>query len=481
MRKFEARECQKPIINLMLNNKRANIFASPGTGKTSATLSALTMLDAIDGDVFPALVVAPLRVANVVWESEIQTWKQFSHLKVSKILGSAKERKQAIYKKADIYLINYENLEWLDKTLENWTFNTCVCDESTKIKSHRVSLNKKKDGTKFLRVGGAKNARALVKHLHNFKRWYNLTGTPTPNGIQDIWGQQFAIDGGKALGRNYTAFIDRFFRLSPGSDPRFKKYEPMPGSEDEITSLISNKSVVVDAYDYFDITKPLELDLHFSLDPNSKKIYEQMEKFAIAEIENGTLPIEVMAKNGGSKLMKCRQIASGYLRDEDGNWNNLHCEKIKVLKEIVDSINAPVLVAYYFQKDLEEIMKAFPKAVVMPTGKWQQKVVKDWNDGKIEMLLISPQSAGHGLSLQHGGNNLVIYTMDWNAEYYEQVIERLGPTRQAQSGYKRLVYVHRIIAKGTWDEDIADALKNKRKVSEAVKKAIDSKRKKGRA
>lgn len=480
-RHFELRDCQKPMVNLMLNRTRGNIFASPGTGKTSGTLYGLTTLDLLGHEVFPVLIVAPLRVANVVWESEIAEWDQFKHLKLAKIIGSEKNRKAALSSKADIYVINFENLSWLHvATKDNWFFNTVIVDESTRIKNHRVSLRNTRTGGKALYVSGAKNASSLVRHCKDTKRWYNLTGTPTPNGIQDMWGQQFPIDMGMALGMSYNVFCQRWFHPAFGSNPMYQKLELNAGGFEDITDRVSKNSVVIDAYNYFDITKPIEIDVKIKLPGAADKVYKEMYNESLVELreflskhKNDT---SVTAVNAGSKMMKCRQIASGHLRDDDGNWHSLHDEKLNALAEIRESVNAPLLVAYYFKEDLKAILERFPDAVELPTGAKQMEIQKQWNEGKIPMLCVSPQSAGHGLSLQHGGNNLVFYTLDWNAEYYDQVIERIGPTRQAQSGYERMVYIHRIIAKDTWEEVVADRLKRKISISQAIKEAIGEKK-----
>ena len=453
----------------MLTRKRGNIFASPGTGKTSGTLYALTSLEMIGENVFPCLIVAPLRVANVVWESEIAEWEQFKHLRISKIIGSESKRKAALKAEADIYVINFENLSWLHETIgDDWFFRTVIVDESTRIKNHKVSVRRTRTGKAALFVAGAKNAANLVRHAADVERWFNLTGTPTPNGIQDMWGQQFPIDFGKTLGSSFNSFKERWFRLAWGSSPEFGKIEALPHAFGEITGLVSKNSVVVDAYNYFDITKPMEIDVKIELPEKVRKLYRQMHRDSIAEIKDNP----VTAVNAGSVMMKCRQIASGCLRDDDGTWHRVHEEKLDALAEIRENVGEPLLVAYYFKEDLEAILGRFKDAVALPIGAKQKDVQDDWNRGEIPMLCVSPQSAGHGLSLQHGGNHLVFFTLDWNAEYYDQVIERIGPTRQAQSGYERMVYVHRIIAKDTWEEVVADRLYRKITVSEAIKEAI---------
>lgn len=464
------RPCQMPMIEAMLNHKRFNIFASPGTGKTGATLYALSALDVLDGDVFPVLVVAPRRVANQVWPAEAREWDNFKHIKVERLLGTPAQREAALNRKAHIYTINPANLSWLDAVVgRDWPFPTVVVDESTVIKGHRCSIQKSRLGKTFIRVDGAKRARDLVKHAAKTNRWYNLTGTPDPNGVKDYWGQMFPVDMGRRLGNSFSAFSQRWFRQAYGSTPEQQRIEPLPGAETEIADRIRDRCVVVDAYDYFDIKKPVGLEILVELPPKARKLYAELHSASVTELAGA----DITAVNQGSKVMKCRQIASGHLRDDDGTWHHIHDAKLEALEELVESMNGkPLLVAYWFNEDLKAITGRFKQAVVLPGDNTQQAVQDAWNAGQIEMLLVHPQSAGHGLSLQHGGHHICLYTQDWNSEYYAQVIERLGPTRQAQSGYKRSVFVHKIIAKNTWEELVAQRVTKKISDAEVVKLAL---------
>lgn len=465
------RDCQKPMVQAMLNHKRFNIFASPGTGKTGATLYALDALQMLDGDVYPVLVVAPKRVANQVWPAEARDWANFQHIKVVRVLGDVESRRAAL-KVADahIYTVNPANLSWLVAELgDSWPYRTVVVDESTTIKGHRCSLRKLKSGKTSMRVDGAKRARDLIKNAPRTHRWYNLTGTPDPNGVKDLWGQMFPIDMGRRLGASFSAFSERWFRPAYGSTPEQQRIEPLPGAEEEISERIKDRCVVVDAYDYFDISKPVEIEINVELPDKARKQYDKLHKDSVLDLAEA----EVTAVNAGSLVMKCRQLASGHLRDDKGVWHHVHDAKLEALDELVDSLNgSPLLVAYWFNADLAAIKQKFPQARVLPSDDTQQAVQDEWNAGKIPMLLVHPQSAGHGLSLQHGGHHICLYTQDWNSEYYAQVIERLGPTRQAQSGYRRAVYVHKIIAANTWEALVAKRVAKKITDAEAVKLAL---------
>lgn len=487
--RFTPRECQLPMIDIMTRLDRGNVFASPGTGKTSATLVSLDIRQSMGESVFPALVVGPKRVANSVWDGEIERWARFRGMRVAKVLGAAAERTAALKSKAEIFVINYENLAWLHEQVGGkgkWPFRTVVADESTKIRNHRCSFRLTKDSKVALYLvdpdaapsarGGGTNARALCRNAPFTRHWYNATGTPTPLGLQDFWGQMWPIDYGAALGRTFNDFSRRWFRPVFGSRPEEQRIEILPHAETEILDLVKPHSCMVDAYDYFDIERPVEIDVNVELPPKVRKLYNDVHNESVTELESGTT---IVASNMGGAVMKCRQIASGGVIDADKNWHTLHTMKLDALEEIRDKVQgAPLLVAYWFKHDLEQIQKRFKHAVVLPKEPRAQKAVEDkWNAGKISMLLVSPASAGHGLSLQHGGNHLVIYTLDWNAENYQQVIERIGPTRQAQSGYKRLTYVFRIIATDTWEQLVDKNLKGKMSTDQMVKDALSMIRK----
>lgn len=471
---LKPREAQAPIIDLITSHPRCNVFASPGVGKTSSTLLSLLILTALEGDssAFPVLVVAPLRVASVVWDAEVEKWLQFQGWRCSKILGTPAQRERALKTPAELYVINYENLQWLHETVgSNWPFKTVVADESTKLKSHRCHVKTSVRGKRFIGVAGAVNARSLCRNAPRTDRWINLTGTPTPNGVQDLWGQHWPIDFGKALQRTYGQFEHAFMQAIPMGESGRVKMIPRPGAAEEIAELISPVSAVVDAYDYFDIEKPIEIDHYVHLSGRPAKLYKEMHDTSIVEL---TSSLEVEAVSSGVALLKCRQIASGGILDEDGGMHFIHDEKIRAVKEILDEIgHAPLIVAYHFKHDLNLLKKAFPEAVVLPSNVSKLKAVEaKWNAGEIPILLLHPQSAGHGLNLQYGGHHMVIFTPDWNAEYYEQVIERIGPTRQFQAGFKRAVFIYRLAAKSTWDELVLKSLRSKMDVSELVKEAI---------
>lgn len=474
---------QQEIIDTMTRLDRANIFASPGTGKTASVLYALDIRRLLGDEMFPVLVAAPLRVANTVWSSEIERWLNFKGFTYAKVLGNVKKRTEALNAKVDFYFINTENLVWLEDFLtrhrRKWPFQTVIVDESTRIKNHRcsrVDTRLRKDASRFktrfmFTRGGSKGPAALMKHAHGTPYWYNLTGTPTPNGVKDIWGQQWPIDFGAALGMTFTEFKERWFVPEWGSSVNQERIKEVPGAREEILNLIAPNTVTIDSATMVD--EPNIVNLLTEMSETQYKQYKELAKEAYLEMV-AMLEAEdretVTAVNAGALSMKMRQYASGAIINDQKGITQVHSLKVDAVKELVETLgDQPIIVAYHFRSDLAALTKAFPKAVVLPTGNKQQAVEDDWNAGKIKMLLIHPQSAGHGLNLQYGGNIMVIYTPDWNAEYYEQVIERIGPMRQKQAGLDRPVWIYRIVTKGTIDSVVLGALDGKITVSQSVK------------
>jgi len=451
VRDFKPHDYQYKIIDHIIDKPRCCIYAGMGLGKTSSTLTALDQLSLIE-DIFPALVIAPLRVAQSTWPEEVLKWNHTKHLKVSAVVGSSSERKAALKNPADIYTINYENLPWLIETLEgDWPFKIIVADESTKLKSFRLRQ-------------GSVRAKALAKVAHKSPRFVELTGTPSPNGLQDLWGQLWFIDRGARLGKSFDAFKSRWFQsIQVGADRHAVQLKPMPHAQGEIEETISDVCLSLNACDYFDIKEPISRTIYVQLPPKAIKLYKDMEKEMFMEID-GT---DIEAFNAAAKTMKCLQLANGaiYLDDEQ-NFSEVHDTKIQALDEIIEEASGmPVLVAYHFKSDLTRLMKAFPKGKQLDKD---PKTIKAWNAGKIPVLFAHPASAGHGLNLQDGGNILAFFGHNWNLEEYQQIIERIGPTRQAQAGHDRPVFIYHIVAKGTIDEVVMERRETKKEVQDLL-------------
>lgn len=475
---FVPRPYQHLIRNAIIETERLNVFASMGVGKSATTIDAFDTLRML-GEVNRMLVIGPKRVAKNTWPREVAKWNEsFGHLTVAAIIGTEQQRIDAARSGAEICTINYDNLPWLVERAGNkWPWDMVVADESTRLKGLRVSLQRrrKKDGTlgvEFLTGQGSKRAAALAQVAHRYvKRWVNLTGSPAPNGIVDLWGPQFFIDKGLRLGSSFSAYSDRFFRAVPGGDG-YSQIEPMPFSQKIIEDLIRDCCITIDAKDWFDIKAPIERIVGIQLPAAARRQYTEMQKELFTQVEAHGKNQDVEAFNAGSKSNKCLQIASGNVYyDDKRSWAAVHDEKIEALRSIVEETNGePLLVRYSYRPELERILKAFPKAKFFDD---KMSTEEAWNRGEYPMLVTHAASAGHGSNLQDGGRILVDYSQGWNLEEDEQIIERIGPTRQLQSGHDRAVFRYRIVAEDTIEETaVLPRIRKKMSVQDALKEAM---------
>ncbi len=429
---LKLRAYQETAVRKILEFPRCALWCGMGMGKTVSTLTALDALRMTG--VGPALVVAPLRVAQSVWPEEAVKWDHLADLKVVTITGSPADRKRALAQRADVYAINYENLVWLADELKGaWPFQIVVADESTRLKGFRTRQ-------------GTKRAKALAKMAKTSARFIELTGTPAPNGLLDLWGQAWFLDGGERLGLSYSAFVNRWF-WNVGRGP-FPVIVPKPDAAAEIQARLQDICLTLDPRDHFDLREPIHTVVEVDLPPGVRDQYKQLERDLYTEIAGA----EIEATSLASKTTKCLQLANGavYTQPDGAKWAVAHDAKIDALSEIIaDAGGAPILVAYQFRSDLARLKKAFPAAQALDKD---PKTIADWNAGKIPLLLAHPASCGHGLNLQDGGNILVFFGHWWDLEQRQQIIERIGPVRQAQAGHDRPVYLYDLVAKGTIDE-----------------------------
>ena len=424
-----------------------------GGGKTVTTLTALDELSLVE-DIFPALVLAPLRVARTTWPEEPQRWGHLSHLRVSVITGTPKQRERALAADADIYCTNFENLKWLrDQLGDTWPFKTVVSDEFTRLKSFR------------LRQGGGR-ARLLgqVAHTH-VTRFIGLTGTPAPNGVKDLWGQLWFIDKGERLGKTFSAFESRWFRKG------YDGYSLVPyeHTQGEVEEKLRDVCLTVRA---LSVDEPNVVPVYADFIPSVRKLYVSMETEMFAQLAES----EVEAANAAVRTQKLLQIANGalYVGDE-GKWEEIHNAKLDALESIIEEANgAPVLVAYNFKHDLQRLQTRFRQGRVLDTD---PDTIRDWNAGRVPILFAHPASAGHGLNLADGGNILAFFGVNWNLEEHMQIIERIGPMRQKQAGHDRPVLIYPILARDTVDEVVMERLSSKRSVQEVLLEAMKSRRK----
>lgn len=454
-REFTPWPYQERMIQFALTNPKCGLFVPMGMGKTSAALSVIDILKNIYEE-GPILVIAPLAVAKNAWPSEVKKWSNFRHLKVSEILGDAKRRVKGLHTKADIYVINYDNLPWLDDYLTaknyRWPFPVVIADESTRLKSFRTRQ-------------GSKRAKALARYSNRFDRFIALTGTPSPNGLKDLWGQLWFIDGGERLGRSFRAFTSRWFMpMQVAANAAAVQWIPKDYAQREIQNAVSDVCLSIKAEDYFDLDKPHFVNIEVDLPEKARELYETMEKEMFIELSKRKT---VEAANAAVKTVKCLQLANGAVyTDNLKNWEEVHTAKIDALASIVEeAAGEPLLVTYQFKTDLARIKKAFPQAKEFDK---RPETVEAFNRGEISMLLVHPASAGHGISLQDGSSKLVVFSQWWNLEEYQQVIERIGPMRQLQAGHPRVVTVYHILAKDTIDYVALERKQSKRKIQDAL-------------
>ena len=451
---MKLRPYQEQIVDHILQHPRTNLFVPMGAGKTVSVLTALDTLSLLD-DVFPALVIAPLRVARSTWPDEVQKWAHLRHLKVSVVTGNIRQRGKALDTDADIICTNYDNLVWLAEACgDRWPFNTIVADECTRLKGFRLRQ-------------GTKRAKALAKYAHQTPRYIGLTGTPAANGVEDLWGITWFLDKGERLGRTHGAFQQRWFSsITTGAG--FPIVRPLPHAQAEIEDKLKDICLSIDLSAYIDMREPVVNTIEVELPRAARKIYDQMEREMVAELRKDK---ELTAFSAAAKSMKLLQIANGAAyTDDQGTWEEIHRAKIDALDSIIEEANgAPVLVAYHFKSDLARLLKAFPQGRQLDAD---PKTIKAWNAGKIPVLFAHPASAGHGLNLQDGGNILAFFSLNWNLEERLQIIERIGPARQAQAGHDRPVFIHNITAKGTIDQLVLARVEGKREVMDLILEAL---------
>lgn len=465
---YAPREYQGVITEFQSNTSRCNIWAGMGLGKTVSTLTALESLYHFGIESMPTLVIAPTRVARSTWPDECAKWGHLSGMEVVPILGTPAQRAIALRKDAPIFSINYENIVWLIDWFKNnprpWPFGTVVADESTKLKATRISARTSVKGKEYqIGSGGSVRGRALAEIAHTkVHRWVNLTGTPAPNGLKDLWGQQWFVDGGARLGRSYTAFEKRWFQALPGNRG-YHEVRPLDCAQEQIHRELSDCTLSLNPADWFDLAEPIVRPVYVELPNKVRALYRDMERRMFMEIQGN----EIEAVNAAARTIKCLQIANGAVyTGEGGAWMDVHDEKLQALESIVaEASGAPILVAYHFKPDLARLSRAFPKGRVLDND---PGTMRDWNSGKIPILFAHPASAGHGLNLQDGGNIIAFFGHWWNLEEYQQIIERIGPVRQAQSGHNRPVFIYHIIARDTVDEDVMERRESKREVQDIL-------------
>lgn len=402
------------------------------------------------------MVIAPLRVAEDTWSTEVDKWDHINHLKISKILGTPKQRKEAVEKDADIYVTNRENVVWLvDNYFKQWKWDTCIVDELSSFKSSK-----------------AKRFRALKKVRPYFKRMVGLTGTPAPNSLIDLWPQIYLLDGGKRLGRTITSYRQQYF--NPGKRNQYIVYnwELKDGAEEQIHKKIGDICISMMAKDYLDIPERIDNIIDINLPKNAINKYKQLEKDLVLELGED----DITAANAAVLTNKLLQMSNGAIYSEDKQVIEIHDEKLKALLDIIESANGkPVLIFYSFKHDFDRIVNFFKSKKLNAIGLGDSKDIKKWNNGEIPILLVHPASAGHGLNLQYGGNIIVWFGLTWSLELYQQANARLH-----RQGQRESVIIHHLVSKDTVDEDVIKALGSKEVNQNVLLEAVKARLKESR-
>ena len=450
--KYIPHDYQKYASEFIEKHMTAAVFLDMGLGKTIITLSAVNNLCLDTFEVQKVLVIAPLRVARDTWKAEIEKWEHLKHLKYSVVIGTETERLAALNTPADIYIINRENVVWLvEDSGFPFNFDMVVIDELSSFKSHR-----------------SKRFKSLMKVRPVIKRMVGLTGTPSSNGLMDLWAEFKLLDMGKRLGRFITHYRDEFFRPDKRNGQVIFSYKPKDGAEDEIYKRISDITISMKAAEHLKMPDCVMNTVSVNLSEKEMKMYKALKTDLVLSVGNR----EIDAVNAGALSNKLSQMANGAVYDENKTYIEIHSCKLDALEDLIEQANGkPVLVAYWFKHDFERIQKRFDVRVIKSS-----KDIADWNSGKISIGIIHPASAGHGLNLQTGGSTLIWFGLTWSLELYRQTNARLW--RQGQKS--DVVIIHHIITKGTIDEHIMRALQNKEKTQsdliDAVKAQIGGKK-----
>ena len=441
--KFVPHEYQKYATKFIEENDISALLLDMGLGKSVITLTAIRNL-IIKGKVGRVLVIAPLRVARSTWPDEIAKWDHLHDLTYSVAVGTEKERLEALRKNVEIVIINRENVDWLvNKSGYRFNFDMIVIDELSSFKSY-----------------SAKRFKALLKVRPYVERIVGLTGTPSSNGLMDLWAEYRLLDFGERLGRYITRYRLKYFTPDKRSATVIFSYKLLPGAEDEIYNAISDITISMKAKDYLKMPDLIINEVTVDLDLAERRTYETLRKEMVVQISEQE---EIDAVNAASLSGKLLQMANGAVYDEDKRVLRIHDKKLDALEDLIEAANGkPVLIAYWYKHDLERIKERFNVREIL-----NDQDIRDWNNGKIDVAVIHPASAGHGLNLQQGGSTMIWFGLTWSLELYEQANARLY-----RQGQNETVVIHHIITKGTIDEDVMLALKRKEKMQSALIDAV---------
>lgn len=445
--RYAPHDYQRYAADFIVTHPIAALLLDMGLGKTSITLTAINDLLFDSFEVHKVLVIAPLRVARDTWPAEIEKWEHLRDLHYSTVVGTEQERIAAFRTPADIYIINRENIQWLiEESGIPFDFDMVVIDELSSFKNHQ-----------------SKRFKSLMKVRHKIKRIVGLTGTPAGNGLMDLYAEFRLLDMGERLGRFIGQYRDMYFIPDKRNGMVIYSYKPQPDAEKRIYDKISDITISMKAADNLKMPNLISTECVVELSEKQKEKYDELKKELVLTADEN----EVTAANAASLSNKLSQMANGAVYSDEKTIIEIHDKKLEALEDIIESMNGkPMLIAYWYNHDLERIKKRFNVREIKSS-----KDISDWNSGKIPIAVIHPASAGHGLNLQNGGSTLVWFGLTWSLELYQQTNARLW-----RQGQKNTVVIHHIIAKDTIDEDVMKALQLKEKTQtnliDAVKARI---------
>lgn len=428
---------QRYCIERLITDKVLGLYLDMGLGKTVITLTAVNDLRFNRFAISRVLIIAPKKVAEATWQKEAKKWDHLNHLRFSTVLGSQTKRIRALNTPADLYVINRENVCWLVEYYRNaWPFDMVVIDESSSFKSHN-----------------AKRFKSLTWVRPHTKRIVELTGTPAPNGLIDLWAQVFLLDQGKRLGEKITHYRERYFEPDQRNAQQVFSYRPKPGADDVIQKLIGDICISMKAEDYLELPDVIIDDIPVMLDPAALKQYKQMEKEMLLQVDEKTID----AGSAAVLSNKLLQLCNGAVYDENGVPVEIHKCKIEAFMELVEQLNRqPALVFYNFKHDLARMEAALSKTGLRVRRLTGPQDEADWNARQIDILLAHPASCAYGLNLQDGGNHVIWFGLNWSLELYQQANKRLH-----RQGQKQKVIIHHLVVEGGRDEDVVAALEDK--------------------
>ena len=435
---YEPHAYQRRATDFVVHNRYTALFLDMGLGKTVATLTALQQLKEDYMEIDKTLVIAPKSVARNTWTGESHKWDHLRDMRLSIVMGTDKQRRKALEAEADVYVINRDNVTWLVNyccnTLRRWPFDSVVVDESSSFKNPQ-----------------SRRFKSLRKMTPQIRRMVLLTGTPSPNGLMDLWAQINLLDSGKRLGRTLSMYRQQYFRPGKHNGHVVFEWIPRAGSRERITEVISDICLSMQAEDYLEMPDLIQAGVTIALADDEMKGYQDFEKEQLMQVDEA----QIEAVTAAALTNKLLQYTGGAVYDSDHEWHKVGDSKMEALQSILEATEEPVLVFYQYQHEKERILADFGNyQPVLFNG--EPEILKKWNDREIRLLLCHPASVAYGLNMQEGGRTIVWYTPTWNLELYQQANARLY-----RQGQDKPVLLYHIVATGTMDERVMDALGGK--------------------